>query len=113
MLSTQIRRIPFVFSILVVLLITLLLCLALLRFSGVLGSVGGADPNGVSKSSLIDPNGVVSSGILNPNGIAAGPAINPDGLAAGCGMDPNGGSCQRHAGGLLASGVSIDGNGAS
>jgi subtilase family serine protease len=100
MLSTQIRRIPFVFSVLVVLIITLLLCLALLRFSGVFAAGAGMDPNGVTNGSMI-----------NPDGVAGSPGVDPNGLASGCTIDPNGGSCQSHASGLLAAGVSIDGNG--
>jgi hypothetical protein len=90
-LSTPIRRIPLLLSVLVVLIIVLLLSISLLLSSGALrlGSAGGADPNGVTNGSM----------------------INPDGLASGCSADPNGGSCQSHAGGLLAAGVTIDGNG--
>jgi hypothetical protein len=102
MIAIQTRRVPLLVSVLVVLIITLVLCLALLRFSGTLAGSGGIDPNGVTNGSMI-----------NPDGLAAGPRIDPDGLACGGTMDPNGAHCQHHAGGLLASGVSIDGNGAS
>jgi len=100
MLSTQIRRIPLVVSVLVVLLLTLLLCLALLRFSGALAGAGGSDPNGVTNGSMI-----------NPDGVAGSPAVDPNGLACNAASDPNGHPCQSHAGGLLAAGITIDGNG--
>jgi hypothetical protein len=90
-LQTQVRKVPLIISVLVVLIIVLLLSLTLLRFSGVLGTYPSPDPNGVTNGSM----------------------INPDGLASGCSTDPNGGSCQPHANGLLAAGSGMDGNGHS
>jgi hypothetical protein len=68
MMTTQIRRIPLLVSVLVVLLIALLLSLSLLLSFGALAGIGGSGPNGVTNGSM----------------------INPDGLAAGSGMDGNG-----------------------
>lgn len=62
----------------------------------------------VAAGVMIDGNGVTSNPAIDPNGSM----INPDGLTCGGQVDPNGGSCQN-AHSILASGVSIDGNGAS
>ncbi len=76
MLSIQIRRIPFVVSVFVVLLVTLLLCLALLHSSGAmrLGTGPAIDPNGhpLACGASIDPDGC-------KNRLALGPIIDPNG----------------------------------
>jgi hypothetical protein len=104
MFSTQIRRIPLLVSILVMLFLTLVLSLALLFATGALRP---------GNSSSLTPKSVVCTPATDPNGVICRPVANPNGLACGVQTDPNGQPCQQHTVRLVANGPAIDGNGHS